>query len=125
MSQEAGKPADLAHEAKLAARRQKHALKVWRQPPMAKTSAVVLRARPAPLVTSGVIRTCREVGESQGGARGGLTRRRFDWQGAPSPAPPGQGRSNSRASRMRMGAGAAIRDQHRAPRAASCTRMYL
>ena len=56
---------------------------------MAKTSTVVLRARPAPLVTSGVIRTCREVGESQGGARGGLTRRQFGWQGAPSPAPPG------------------------------------
>ena len=33
MSQEAGKPADPAHEAKLAARRQKHALKVWRANP--------------------------------------------------------------------------------------------
>ena len=34
MSQKAGKPhADPAHEAKLAARREKHALKVWRANP--------------------------------------------------------------------------------------------
>ena len=56
---------------------------------MAKTSTVVLRARPATGGAHGRTGTRREVGESQGGARGGLTRRRFDWQGAPSPAPPG------------------------------------
>ena len=55
---------------------------------MAKTSTVVPRARPATGGAHGRTGTCREVGESQGGARGGLTRRRFDWQGAPSPAPP-------------------------------------
>ena len=56
---------------------------------MAKTSTVVPRARPATGGAHGRTGTCREVGESQGRARGGLTRRRFDWQGAPSPAPPG------------------------------------
>ena len=56
---------------------------------MAKTSTVVLRARPATGGAHGRTGTRREVGESQGGARGGLTRRGFDWQGAPSPAPPG------------------------------------
>ena len=56
---------------------------------MAKTSTVVPHLRPAPGGTHGRTGTCREVGESQGGARSGLTRRRFGWQGAPSPAPPG------------------------------------
>ena len=56
---------------------------------MAKTSTVVPRARPATGGAHGRTGTCREVGESQGGARSGLTRRRFGWQGAPSPAPPG------------------------------------
>ena len=56
---------------------------------MAKRGTVVPHPYPAPGGAHGRTGTCREVGESQGGARGGLTRRRFDWQGAPSPAPPG------------------------------------
>ena len=47
---------------------------------MAKTSTVVLRARPATGGAHGRTGTRREVGESQGGARSGLTRRRFGWQ---------------------------------------------
>ena len=56
---------------------------------MTKRGTVVLHPYPAPGGAHGRTGTCREVGESQGGARGGLTRRRFGWQGAPSPAPPG------------------------------------
>ena len=56
---------------------------------MAKRGTVVPHPYPAPGGAHGRTGTCREVGESQGRARGGLTRRRFDWQGAPSPAPPG------------------------------------
>ena len=49
---------------------------------MTKRGTVVPHLRPAPGGTHGRTGTCREVGESQGRARGGLTRRRFDWQGA-------------------------------------------
>ena len=56
---------------------------------MTKRGTVVPNPYPAPGGAHGRTGTCREVGGSHGGARGGLTRRRFDWQGAPSPAPPG------------------------------------
>ena len=56
---------------------------------MTKRGTVVPHPCPAPGGAHGRTGTCREVGESQGGARSGLTRRRFGWQGAPSPAPPG------------------------------------
>ena len=56
---------------------------------MAKRGTVVPHPYPAPGGAHGRTGTCREVGESQGRARSGLTRRRFDRQDAPSPAPPG------------------------------------